>query len=76
MRWTDLDEMDREDAAELVAAFIDAHEERTGNPPEELRVSEEILQALSGDRAQRELTYDRVRLYLDRNLEGEIVELA
>jgi hypothetical protein len=76
MRWTDLDEMEREDAEELVAAFIDAHEERTGNPPEELRVSEDILQALSGASDQRELAFGRVRLYLDQNLEGEIVELA
>jgi hypothetical protein len=71
-----LGEMDKEEAQELVDAFIDDFEERTGNPPEELRVSTEILQALGAAAEARELKYGSVWLFLDLSLDGESVELG
>jgi hypothetical protein len=68
--------MDRDEAEELIDFFINEYEERHGNPPEELRVSRELLDALGALPEGREFEYRTVRLYLDLNLDGDVVELA
>jgi hypothetical protein len=68
--------MDREQAEELVRAYCLSAEESTGNPPEELRVSEDIYVAIANHRSHAAVQFEGVALYLDLNLEPDVVEDA